>query len=506
MIDYNSIIFKCKYQNIERGRQYYLNGNVYDVVTDNENISAKVKGNYSDYNVKFSISRSKEAIYDASCTCPVKGYCKHIVATLYYLSAIDYDYDDSKQFIKASDFKVNYVYGSLKRVANIQNSSIERYYKFFSELFKGYKYLNSIEVFDLIDILFSSNSETHDPFYPEILIKNISSLFIDNKIDDELMIKLIEKYIPKKNSMAIEFILLMLTNKEYSDSVYKKFDEVLYNNKANIINVPIHLSPCFKEYLNLFLRVNEISILILSRGLIDDRSISGYRYESSCFKIDRGNPQCFKIKDNINKNLLLLLFSLSYHDCGYEDTIMSAISLMHKNFSGSIMQIAVNTSLMHNTRLSGSLLYYMYYFKDYVDESNIKTVYSKADKSYTDEEIYNMLFSNFIPRDLESTIMYLNPHQKVALYHLFPRLSLELERLYYKEIIKNLKKVNMNYSELVLIDLLYEIKSPYMEKILSSKPFKDKVIYDNTVKSMYIRYLGIDGAKRKNIFELNLGD
>ena len=67
---------------LERGRRYYLNGNVCTIRFFEGTITAKVKGHYGTYDVEIEID--EDSVLDYSCDCPYNGYgCKHIVAVLY---------------------------------------------------------------------------------------------------------------------------------------------------------------------------------------------------------------------------------------------------------------------------------------------------------------------------------------------------------------------------------------------------------------------------------------
>ncbi|MFZ0544029.1 MAG: SWIM zinc finger family protein [Candidatus Promineifilaceae bacterium] len=70
-------------QSFERGKEYYKNNLVYDLVRRGKDFTAKVEGNgYEPYRVQVTID--DDSIIATSCTCPYDwgGICKHIVATL----------------------------------------------------------------------------------------------------------------------------------------------------------------------------------------------------------------------------------------------------------------------------------------------------------------------------------------------------------------------------------------------------------------------------------------
>ncbi|MBU2638557.1 MAG: DEAD/DEAH box helicase [Nanoarchaeota archaeon] len=74
---------------VNRGRRYFLNGNVGALRFSKGTITAEVKGNYGTYDVEIEIEGNRVADY--FCDCPYNGDgCKHIVAVLYkFLSVKD---------------------------------------------------------------------------------------------------------------------------------------------------------------------------------------------------------------------------------------------------------------------------------------------------------------------------------------------------------------------------------------------------------------------------------
>lgn len=66
----------------ERGRRYFINGNVGAISFSEGTITAKVKGHYGTYEVEIEIEKNK--VFNYSCDCPYYGDgCKHIAAVLY---------------------------------------------------------------------------------------------------------------------------------------------------------------------------------------------------------------------------------------------------------------------------------------------------------------------------------------------------------------------------------------------------------------------------------------
>lgn len=66
----------------ERGRRYFINGNVGAISFCDGTITAKVKGHYGTYDVEIEIEKNK--VFNYSCDCPYYGDgCKHIAAVLY---------------------------------------------------------------------------------------------------------------------------------------------------------------------------------------------------------------------------------------------------------------------------------------------------------------------------------------------------------------------------------------------------------------------------------------
>ncbi|MDI6736957.1 MAG: SNF2-related protein [Nanoarchaeota archaeon] len=74
---------------VERGRKYFMNGNVGAISFSEGAITAKVKGHYGTYDVEIEIEGNRVTEY--SCDCPYYGDgCKHVVAVLYkFLSVKD---------------------------------------------------------------------------------------------------------------------------------------------------------------------------------------------------------------------------------------------------------------------------------------------------------------------------------------------------------------------------------------------------------------------------------
>ena len=72
-------------QSHERGKSYHENGYVYNVINRGNLLQAKVEGSQGD-DYQVSIELSPKDVKFATCTCPYDwgGWCKHIVATLYY--------------------------------------------------------------------------------------------------------------------------------------------------------------------------------------------------------------------------------------------------------------------------------------------------------------------------------------------------------------------------------------------------------------------------------------
>lgn len=70
---------------MQRGRRYYLNGNVSSLKVSEDKITAKVRGSYAEpYEVELEIDDGE--VVDHFCDCPYYGEgCKHVVAVLYKL-------------------------------------------------------------------------------------------------------------------------------------------------------------------------------------------------------------------------------------------------------------------------------------------------------------------------------------------------------------------------------------------------------------------------------------
>lgn len=82
MIDY---LLSEKYNSInkfllQKGKDYFKKRKVFDLTFDQNSLSSVVSGNY-DYNVHIEFKNN--SINSYNCTCPVDGFCKHAVATLF---------------------------------------------------------------------------------------------------------------------------------------------------------------------------------------------------------------------------------------------------------------------------------------------------------------------------------------------------------------------------------------------------------------------------------------
>src|SRR5438034_1039216 len=63
----------------QRGKQYFISGNVLNVTIDDEIVFGKIKGSTArPYITEFTIEETK--IVDSSCSCPVGYACKHVAA------------------------------------------------------------------------------------------------------------------------------------------------------------------------------------------------------------------------------------------------------------------------------------------------------------------------------------------------------------------------------------------------------------------------------------------
>ncbi len=142
---------------IKKGKDYFRKGRVIDVTFTKDSIFSQVLGNHT-YDVVLELEKNR--IYYYHCSCPVKGLCKHSIATLFeakrQLLALkvdknkkieqlnlglekdenlkinfDYDYKSFLDFYKAlNDFKENYsdnLYGYLYALENadISNQLLE---------------------------------------------------------------------------------------------------------------------------------------------------------------------------------------------------------------------------------------------------------------------------------------------------------------------------------------------------------------------------------------------
>jgi len=177
---------------LNRGYDYFVHGNVFDVVIDDNGVSAKVEGSHKRiYNV--SISFSDNMVDEVSCTCPYhysNRYCKHLVAVLYKYDEIESSknasVDDSYQQELFVDILSNVDDASLRRfVYDFYRSDEEFMNRFFAEFESDYSIIDVDSYMSMLDDIFKVELVelyNRQGFYEESPFERYLQKFIDSRI------------------------------------------------------------------------------------------------------------------------------------------------------------------------------------------------------------------------------------------------------------------------------------------------------------------------------------
>ena len=69
---------------VQRGKSYFRSGRIKSINIKEDRITAKVLGNYGNYNIEITVDQKRN--FETSCNCPYDGSgCKHIAAVMYYV-------------------------------------------------------------------------------------------------------------------------------------------------------------------------------------------------------------------------------------------------------------------------------------------------------------------------------------------------------------------------------------------------------------------------------------
>ncbi|MBE6487096.1 MAG: hypothetical protein E7Z86_00015 [Methanosphaera stadtmanae] len=177
---------------LNRGYDYFVHGNVFDVVIDDNGVSAKVEGSHKRiYNV--SISFSNNMVDEVSCTCPYhysNKYCKHLVAVLYKYDEIESSknasVDDSYQQELFVDILSNVDDASLRRfVYDFYRSDETFVNRFFAEFESDYSIIDVDSYMSMLDDIFKVELVelyNRQGFYEESPFERYLQKFIDSRI------------------------------------------------------------------------------------------------------------------------------------------------------------------------------------------------------------------------------------------------------------------------------------------------------------------------------------
>jgi len=105
---------------VERGEEYYDNGNVLQIRKNNNTYYAKVEGH--DGNVyDVTIETYDDGDYNFECDCPCDYPCKHIYATLIGISEGEYNYVDLKE-------NISFIHPDMQKIIeNINAEDLKKY-------------------------------------------------------------------------------------------------------------------------------------------------------------------------------------------------------------------------------------------------------------------------------------------------------------------------------------------------------------------------------------------
>ena len=177
---------------LNRGYDYFIHGNVFDVVIDDDGVSAKVEGSHKRiYNV--GVSFVDGSVDEVSCTCPYHyshRFCKHIVAVLYKFDEIESSksasVDDSYQQELFVDILSNVDDVSLRRFVYDYYRCDERFLNRFFDEFEGdYSIIDVDSYMSMLDDIFKVELVelyNRQGFYEESPFERYLQKFIDSRI------------------------------------------------------------------------------------------------------------------------------------------------------------------------------------------------------------------------------------------------------------------------------------------------------------------------------------
>lgn len=90
---------------LERGYDYYMNGNIKKIEQINGFWQAKVEGNYGDYKVIISVDQNRN-IKTYQCDCPYDGgVCKHIAAVFYHIDENEENLESENKNLRSDEWE-----------------------------------------------------------------------------------------------------------------------------------------------------------------------------------------------------------------------------------------------------------------------------------------------------------------------------------------------------------------------------------------------------------------
>lgn len=214
---------------LRRGYSYYKNGKVKEIIKNNNNYVATVKGT-EDYQVKITI---KDKEYDMECTCPYaeEDNCKHMAAVLYCLK-------NNNIPIKENIIKIESK--ELTDFDKITTTFKKEYYKLFHN--RSYLHENEIEDYQKLISNFTKEvlkqvKDNDELLYKvfEYLIINIDSLDVYDRYGEKENIfdEVFNSFWQIFNNKKIFLNLI-----DFIKSIYiEDIDEFYFEHKVNLINI-----------------------------------------------------------------------------------------------------------------------------------------------------------------------------------------------------------------------------------------------------------------------------